>query len=329
MMRQRKSRNWTFTLNNPEEEDKPEDGYKNIRFLVYQLEQGKEETPHYQGFVSMKTSYTHSCMRKKRKRAILFPARGTALQNLHYCSKPHGPTDECYDQCSRECKCDQCRKARKPPAKRLAPTIIFGAPPNDSGFRNEIKEVKRDVKEGKTMNELWREHPSTMVRYYKAIAEMMNQLGPQRAWKTEVIVVYGPAGVGKSTLVRLMTEDVDFRTKNHKRSVYTKQSSNKWFPGYGGESIVKLENFNGNWMDFTTLLGLMSEDPYTVEMKGGNMPFLARQLFITTTVHPINWYNMYEVQGELRELTRRIDLFVDLRERYKPLYKDLYSFTFQ
>lgn len=45
---------WTFTLNNPGEGERADEvkaslGKKGYRFLVFQLEQGNEGTPHYQG----------------------------------------------------------------------------------------------------------------------------------------------------------------------------------------------------------------------------------------------------------------------------------------
>lgn len=45
---------WTFTLNNPGADEEPDKvkaslGAKGYRYLVFQLEQGDNGTPHYQG----------------------------------------------------------------------------------------------------------------------------------------------------------------------------------------------------------------------------------------------------------------------------------------
>lgn len=45
---------WTFTLNNPGDDEQPDHvkaalGSKGYRYLVFQLEQGDNGTPHYQG----------------------------------------------------------------------------------------------------------------------------------------------------------------------------------------------------------------------------------------------------------------------------------------
>ena len=84
-------RNWVFTLNNPEEtgevliarlslEDK-------IRYTVFQLERGENETPHFQGYIELNKPQRMSGMKKLIPRAHFEGRKGTRQQARDYCMK--------------------------------------------------------------------------------------------------------------------------------------------------------------------------------------------------------------------------------------------------
>lgn len=109
-------RRWTFTLNNPNgfPPSGPVDGDasvvppaeapevesetwvsaqlsshgKGFRYLVFQLEQGSNGTPHYQGYVEFNYSTRFAAVKRMLPRAHWEPAQGTSAHNKHYCSKP-------------------------------------------------------------------------------------------------------------------------------------------------------------------------------------------------------------------------------------------------
>ena len=95
MSTQSRSTTWCFTLNNPTEDEvllpqswDPE----TYKYLVYQLEQGENGTPHLQGYISFNNQKRFSEFRKYfvDERAHVAVAKGTAKQNRKYCTKEEG-----------------------------------------------------------------------------------------------------------------------------------------------------------------------------------------------------------------------------------------------
>lgn len=92
-----RSRAWRFTINNPDVE--PEVLLQvPCRYICFQLEQGEEETPHYQGFVYFPGARTRSAVVNTRvgaarpfARAWLAPPHDDHYDNMiAYCKKEEG-----------------------------------------------------------------------------------------------------------------------------------------------------------------------------------------------------------------------------------------------
>lgn len=84
MPRQPKARNWCFTLNNPGDVRPTFEDW--ATYLVYQLEEGENGTPHLQGYVQT-SQKTLPFMKQWLPRAHFEPAKGTADDNTKYCTK--------------------------------------------------------------------------------------------------------------------------------------------------------------------------------------------------------------------------------------------------
>lgn len=89
---------WVFTINNPQDGDDPSvlfDSVRDsIRYAVWQLEQGENGTPHYQGFVLWKSrGRRFRGMKELMPRAHLEPAKGRCVDNKKYCTKEEGRID--------------------------------------------------------------------------------------------------------------------------------------------------------------------------------------------------------------------------------------------
>lgn len=80
---------WCFTINNPVEADtiEPTD---DVRYCVYQLEQGESGTPHIQGYVEFKKKMTLAAVKRWVPRAHLEPRRGSREAAREYCMKEEG-----------------------------------------------------------------------------------------------------------------------------------------------------------------------------------------------------------------------------------------------
>lgn len=58
-----RGKGWVFTINNPTEADRPAEHSEILR-LVYQLEEGVNGTPHFQGYVEFKKTVRRSQITK-------------------------------------------------------------------------------------------------------------------------------------------------------------------------------------------------------------------------------------------------------------------------
>ena len=80
------SKNWCFTLNNPTAEDDPRT-WEGTAYVTWQLEEGEDETPHYQGYLVMDKKVRLSSMKKINERAHWEKRLGTQQQAIDYCNK--------------------------------------------------------------------------------------------------------------------------------------------------------------------------------------------------------------------------------------------------
>jgi len=70
---------------------------------------------------------------------------------------------------------------------------------------------------------------------------------------------------------------------------YIKSSSNKWWDGYRGESSVIIDEFDGQ-IGITHLLRWLDKYPCSVEVKGGTLPLVATDFWITSNKPLEQWF---------------------------------------
>ncbi len=91
--KQSRSRIWCFTINNPDEKDESHLSQQNflgfVKCLVWQIEEGKNNTPHIQGVVQFKNQMTFGNVKKKFPSAHLEVCRNFPASKL-YCQKKEG-----------------------------------------------------------------------------------------------------------------------------------------------------------------------------------------------------------------------------------------------
>jgi len=119
-----------------------------------------------------------------------------------------------------------------------------------------------------------------------------------------VHVLWGATGVGKTRKVTEMIGDGD---------AYWHQGT-KWWDGYDAHDIVVLDDFRGSWWPYHTLLRVIDRYPCMVEVKGGNRQLRATTFYITSTMHPRNWYNL--PGDSIDQLLRRV---TTISEEFGPV----------
>jgi hypothetical protein len=85
---------------------------------------------------------------------------------------------------------------------------------------------------------------------------------------------------------------------------------------------VIFDDFRGSWFKLSTLLQILDSTPTKVKSYGRQVEFMATNIFITSNMSPVNWYNTSIDQ--VKALCRRIDVL----EIYTGTYPDVAVSTF-
>lgn len=85
MPQTKQSKYWCFTINNPTDEDKPDDW--GATYVKYQLEKGDDGTPHHQGYCEFDKLKRITALKKVNARAHWEQREGTQAQAIEYVSK--------------------------------------------------------------------------------------------------------------------------------------------------------------------------------------------------------------------------------------------------
>ncbi|URG41760.1 replicase [tawny owl-associated circovirus] len=269
---------WCFTVNNWTEEEHGlilQTCESLAKYLIIGKEVGAGGTPHLQGFVNLKKKLRRSTLKKLPgfTRAHVEVARGTDLENQKYCSK-----GGCFTE--RGCPQSQGKSSKLTEACRLL---------QDSN--GDLSVV------AKTM-------PEVFVRHGRGLRDLVTTAGlvPVRDEKTEVLVIVGPPGVGKTK----------YAVSQSRGSTYWKPKG-PWWDGYNGHNTVIFDDFYG-WVAFDEMLRVMDRYPLKVPVKGAFAEFNAGMLIITSNKNPEDWYDKENIRGNVEALFRRINRFVCFNE---------------
>lgn len=268
------SRYWCFTFNNPEEYCvgegiEPADllTTEKCTYAIWQLEKGTTE--HFQGYVILTRHRGLAYVKKIFNDQVHWEiAKGTIDDNQKYCSKEE---------------------------TRLAGPFECGeAPTKEPGKRNDLLDIKKKIDEGAKEETLWEDHFGTMVRNFKGVGRYGFIKGEKRSTKTEVIVMTGDSGIGKSWMAKQLAPDAFW--------CY----SAKWWDGYDGKSDIIFDEFHGQ-LDWDVILRMMDEYPMSVELKGGTVNFNPKRIIFTSNTRVEDWYDLRRPGYNRQALFRRID----------------------
>lgn len=252
-----RARNWCFTLNNPTQEEKDNLHVLSltspaVRYLVFQIEEGTEETTHIQGYLEL-----HQPWRFRRvkslisQRAHLEVRRGSRQQARDYCMKEETRTEGPFEYGT------------------WIPDL-----PTSTRIANQIREL---VETGTREEEIWQQHFGWMVRYHRGVREYVRIRTPDRTTKTRVIILYGKTGTGKSRWAMDNLEDIYWKPRG------------EWWDGYSGQRSVVIDDFYG-WIKYDELLRLGDRYPLLVPIKCGYANFVSTTIAITSNQLPTKWY---------------------------------------
>lgn len=273
------AKHWCFTLNNfTGDEEKQLEAYGNekafeIEYLVFGKEKGEQETPHLQGYVAF----------NKRKS---FKSVKRLLSDRAHLEKAKGSPQQASDYCKKDGDFKE-----------------FGTLPKGQGARTDLQKCIQAIQAGATLREIAEEHGATVLRYGSGVQRLRMFVRPKRKEQPEIWTLWGKTGTGKTRRVWEFASIDDMWV----------HPGDRWFDGYDGQSAVLFDDFDGSWFKLSYLLKLLDRYIFQVPVKGGYTWWAPKVIYITSNLHPKEWYPQAH-QEHQRALIRRLKEFGTIQE---------------
>lgn len=251
------ARHWCFTLNNPSEENesyvKRLGDINNLRYAIFQREEGESGTPHLQGYCELHAPVRMSFLQKALPKAHLERRRGTRDQAREYCRKEDG---------------------------RLAGPFEVGEWLNKGqGNRSDLDAVVDTCKRERSLAGVAEHHPNEFIRYGRGIRDLRRVLAPKRRrLGLKVYLLCGRSGSGKTRYVWDMWDT--------QGGVYSLASQSPlWFDGYDEEETLLIDEFAGvEEFGREKLLQVLDIYPHQFPVKGGMIWPQWKRVYITSNL---------------------------------------------
>lgn len=278
---------WVFTVNNWIEEDwECLVGLSDrCNYMVIGKEVGEVQgTPHLQGYMKFlgrppkKAEVLGMLSERLGRQIYLRAAHGSVESNRAYCTK----NEDFFEK---------------------------GEVPKGRGARSDLIEFRDAIKAGTSKLVLYEEQTEQMARFpkfYEGYKSELNRVAAIQQFRDnvvpEVTVIWGGTGSGKTREVfeNHPVEEI------YKAGVQAGKSEALWWDGYDQQEVILLDDFYGQWRP-EYILNLLDRYPFMLNIKGGTRWRLARKIYITSNVHPREWYANGSVPKEVRDaIMRRI-----------------------
>lgn len=162
-----------------------------------------------------------------------------------------------------------------------------------SGARNDLLDVKRKLDDGHDEKHIATEHFESWCKHYAAFNRYKRIILTPRTWKTEVHILWGDSGTGKSKTCMDTCPNAYWKTRD------------EWWDAYDAHEDVIIDDFYG-WLPYDFLLRLLDRYPLDVPTKGGFRRFVAKKIYITSNKPPEDWYpNIVDKTPLLRRIDFR------------------------
>lgn len=272
-------RNWCFTLNNWNEDEKASlealgsELAGDVRYLIWGEEKGEQETPHLQGFISFRKRKSFNVVKRLiSDRCHLEQAKGSPAQNKKYCSKGENIQE-------------------------------FGKLPPGQGSRSDLDQVAEACRDGATFKEIADQFPAAALRYSTGILRLQTLCRPHRKGAPELWCLWGRTGTGKT---RRIWEFADI-------DQLWVHPGDRWFDGYDGQPAVLFDDYDGSWFKITYLLKLIDRYIFQVPVKGAYTWWAPKVIYFTSNHHPKEWYPQAKPE-HINALLRRFKEFGNIQE---------------
>lgn len=269
-----RSNYWCFTLNNYNDTDKTRLSDlvpDSLSFLIYGEEIGDSGTPHLQGYAEFKTR-------------VRFSKAKSVLGNRCHLEKRKGSSEQAAAYCEKDGAFTRLGEISK----------------SSQGKRSDLDDLHKSLKEKRPMSEIADEHFGQFLKYQRGINAYRLVTATRRDWAMSVVVYHGKTGAGKTRAV--------YDNLPAAEELYV-HPGGPWFDGYDQQPIVLFDDYAGSEFKLQYLLKLLDRYPMQVPVKGGFVSFVPREVYITSNLHPEDWYrnaNPEHVQAMLRRITNTV-----------------------
>lgn len=164
------------------------------------------------------------------------------------------------------------------------------------GKRSDLADVVEMIESKATIQDIALACPEQYIKYNRGIEKLRVFHIPVRNTVPHVSVFYGPTGSQKTYRALQLMDPIHY--------VWYPQQG-LWFDGYDGHDCVLFDEFRGQ-LPFGMMLNLLDRYDSRVQIKGGTSRFNATKIFITSPVHPREWYPHLEGNDKIDQLLRRL-----------------------
>lgn len=278
---------------------------------VYQLELGKEGTPHCQGTFHVQHQVLPKSMQNKFRSRLLqgWVDRCDAHQeSVQYCSKED---------------------------TRIAGPWYVGDVTADQrvktqGRRTDLEDAIRHLQEGKDLRATALLYPSSYVKYHRGLEKFTEIVvdRPKRSSMTKLLWISGAAGRGKTTMAAAIAkafaqEDVYYKTLGKAQHV-------DWWNGYTQQKAIIIEDMDERThLDLQAFKLLVEKIPHQVRVSPDVwMQFNSKLLIVTSNPTPWEIYDT-EIRSNAdhhEAVTRRVSMHIQVRPE-DPFISDLDAYA--
>lgn len=183
---------------------------------------------------------------------------------------------------------------------RICEGFEFGTPPVQ-GQRNDLQIIMDRLKGGEKVRTVAEEYVGQFARYTRFFYECAGWFKPEDCEKMGIII-FGDTGTGKTTAIRKIGD-------NYKKIMPD------WFDGYGGEEIIRYDEFEPEEHKLGYMNMMYDEDPMRIAIKGSSLWSRHNTVAITSNTDPAYWWrdasgrNTQQRQGFLD----RQDFIIEMR----------------
>lgn len=180
----------------------------------------------------------------------------------------------------------------------------FGELSPGQGSRSDLAAIKKAIDKGASEEEIADNFFEKWVVYRRSFQAYATLKQASRSWSTITHVYWGKTGTGKTRFVMDQVMDQPFWSPG----------DYKWFDGYQSQPIVIIDDYRGEY-PLQLLLKLLDRYPMQVPVKGGFVKWCPKKVYITSNIHPNDWYpsaDRFSVSAMFRRLNKIESVFDSL-----------------